>query len=164
MPQYRLQTVLEMRERAEEEAKQAFAQAMVALKKAKDALLVLEDDLKKRQQERKAKVRAFMDEVMAKGVRTGGLSSLNRFEERLKDEEELVKLEIERQKDVVAEAERVLEARRVDMAEAAKEKKAIEKHKETWAKEVKHARELREDLVQEEIGNTLHLARTRKGS
>ena len=49
------------------------------------------------------------------------------------------------------------------LTEAAKEKKAIEKHKETWAKELKRERDMREELAQEEIGNALHLARTRQG-
>jgi len=34
MPQYRMQTLLEMRERAEEDAKQAFSEAMQAFVKA----------------------------------------------------------------------------------------------------------------------------------
>jgi hypothetical protein len=62
----------------------------------------------------------------------------------------------------VKAAERVKEQRRLEMAEAAKEKKAIEKHKEKWVKEVKHEREMREEIVGEEIGNALFLARTRK--
>ena len=45
MPQYRLQTLLEIRERAEEEAKQAFSEAMKAVQKEKDAQKKLEDDL-----------------------------------------------------------------------------------------------------------------------
>ena len=48
------------------------------------------------------------------------------------------------------------------MAEAAKELKSIEKHKENWAKERKAAREMREELAQEEIGNALFLSRQRK--
>ncbi len=163
MPPYRLQTVLEMRERAEEEAKQAFSEATQVLVKAKAELKRLEDDLETRKRERKAKVQAYLQEVMAKGVGAGGLASMNRFEDRLKDEEAQVALEIDRQKEAVKDAEDLLEQRRREMAEAAKEKKAIEKHKEKWVKEVKHEREMKEDLVGEEIGNALFLARTRKG-
>ena len=57
MPPYRLQTLLEMRERTEEEAKQAFSEAMKALAKEKDALLKLEQDLEKRKAARKQKGR-----------------------------------------------------------------------------------------------------------
>ena len=55
-----------------------------------------------------------------------------------------------------------MEQRRREMAEAAKELKAIEKHKENWQKQVKYERQQREELNQEEIGNALFLARQRK--
>ncbi len=163
MPQYRLQTLLEMRERAEEAAKQAFSEAMQELAKQQKELLRLEQDLEKRKRERKAKVAAYLQEIMAKGVGVSGLTQMNRYENRLKDEEAQLALEIERQKEVVKQAEKLVEQRRFEMAEAAKEKKAIEKHKESWAKQVKYERQMKEELVQEEIGNALYLARTRKG-
>ena len=86
---------------------------------------------------------------------------MNRFEDRLKDEEKQVALEIERQKESVRQAAQLVEVRRQEMADAAKEKKAIEKHKDNWKAEVKKERQQREELNQEEIGNTLHLQRTR---
>jgi hypothetical protein len=162
MPAYRLQTLLGIRERKEEEAKQAFAQAVQAVAKAKEEQRRLEEDLEKRKRERKAKVEAYFKEVMEKGVGAGSMTSLSRFEQRLKDEEAQVALEIEKQKGVVKAAERVREQRRLEMAEAAKEKMAIEKHKEKWVKEVRHERDMREELVQEEFGNALFLSRTRK--
>lgn len=162
MPPYRLQTVLEMRERAEEAAKQAFSEAVQALAKEQKELKRLEEDLERRKLERKAKVQAYLQDVMARGVGANGLASMNRFEDRLKDEEAQVALDIERQKVQVKAAEKRVEQKRMEMAEAAKEKKAIEKHKETWAKQVRKERDAREELAQEEIGSALHLARTRK--
>ena len=162
MPPYRLQTLLEIRERAEEEAKRAFSEAMKALAAEKKKLAELQADLERRKAERKGKIQAYMTEIMKKGANPGAMTQMNRFEERLKDEEAQVALEIERQKEAVKEAEKLLEQRRVEMAEAAKEKKAIEKHKENWAKAVKYERQQKEDLAGEEIGNTLHLQRTRK--
>jgi flagellar export protein FliJ len=162
VPPYRLQTLLEMRERAEEDAKQAFSAAMRALAKEQAELKRLQEDLETRKRERKAKVAAYMQEVMAKGIGAGGLAGMNRFEDRLKDEEAQVALDIERQKEQVKVAEKLVETRRGEMAEAAKEKKAIEKHKENWQKQVRHERQQKEEMNQEEIGNALHLARTRK--
>jgi flagellar export protein FliJ len=162
MPPYRLQTLLEMRERAEEEAKQAFSEAMKALAAEKKKLAELEADLARRKAERKGKIQAYMAEIMKKGANPGAMTQMNRFEQRLKDEEAQVALEIERQKEAVHEAEKLVEQRRMEMAEAAKEKKAIEKHKENWAKQVKYERQQKEDMNTEEIGNTLHLQRTRK--
>jgi flagellar export protein FliJ len=162
VPDYRLQTLLEMRERAKEDAEQAFAEAMTALAKEKAALKTLQEDLERRKAERKAKIAAYLQEVMAKGVQAGGLSSLNRFEDRLKDEEAQVGLEIERQDLAVKDAEKVVDEKRFAMAEAAKELKAIEKHKEKWVKQVRTERDMREELSQEEIGNALFLARQKK--
>jgi flagellar export protein FliJ len=161
MPPYRLQTLLEMRERTEEEAKQAFSEAMKALAKEKEALVKLEQDLEQRKATRKQKTQEFLAEVMKKGVGASGIGQMNRFEDRLKDEEKQVALEIERQKESVRQAEQLVEVRRQEMADAAKEKKAIEKHKDNWKAEVKKERQAREELNQEEIGNTLHLQRTR---
>jgi flagellar biosynthesis chaperone FliJ len=162
MPPYRLQVLLEMRERAKEEAENAFSDAVKALEKEKAELKRLEEDLAKRKAERKQKVKAYLDQVMAKGAGINGLTMMNRYEERLKDEEAQVALEIERQKEAIKVAERLVEQRRREMAEAAKELKAIEKHKETFQKQVRAERQAREELNQEEIGNTLFLMRQRK--
>src|SRR4051812_24068065 len=135
---------------------------MKALQKEKDQLKKLEDDLARRKAERKAKVQAYLAEVMKKGVGAGSINAMNAFENRLKDEEAQVALDIERQKESVRQAEDTLEIRRQEMAEAAKEKKAIEKHKDTWTKEVRKERMAKEEMNQEEIGNSLHLARTRR--
>lgn len=162
MPQYRLQTLLEIRERAKEAAEQAFATAMQQLAAEKQKLKEMEEDLERRKAERKQKVMAYLADVMKKGSGAGGLNMMNRFEERLKDEEAQCALEIERQKEAVKAAEENVEAKRREMAEAAKELKAIEKHKDTWKAEVKKERDAREELTQEEIGNALHLMRNRK--
>ena len=163
MPAYRLQTLLEIRERAEEEAKQAFSSATKEWVSAQKKQADMEADLSLRKQQRKAKVDAYMKELLAKGMAgVTGLSSMNRYELRLKEEEAQLALQIEAQKDVVKAAEKEVEIKRQEMAHAAMEKKAIEKHKEKWVKQVKAERQAKEELNQEEIGNALHLARQRK--
>ncbi|WP_164014949.1 flagellar assembly protein FliH [Pyxidicoccus trucidator] len=162
MPPYRLQVLQDMRARAKEEAEQAFAASVEALKKEKVELQRLIDELERRKRERKEKVAAYLKEVMAKGAGINGMNMMSRFEQRLKDEEAQVALEVERQREAVKVAERVMEQRRQAMADATMELKAIEKHKETWQKQVKHERQQREELSQEEIGNALFLARQRK--
>jgi flagellar export protein FliJ len=163
MPPYRLQTLIEMRERAKEEAEQAFSNSVKALAKEKEELQRLEQELVTRKAMRKQKVQEYLQQVMAKGVTgIGGFNQMNRYEERLKDEEAQLALEVERQKDAVITAEKLVEQRRREMAEAAKELKAIEKHKENWKKQLKEERDKREEMNQEEIGNTLFMMRQRK--
>jgi flagellar export protein FliJ len=162
MPPYRLQALLDMRARAKEEAEQAFSNAIKELEKEKAELKRLEDDLERRKKERKAKVMAYLQEVMAKGAGINGMNMMSRFEQRLKDEEAQVALEVDRQKEVVKVAERTVEQKRREMAEAAKELKAIEKHQENWKKQIRAERQAKEELTQEEIGSALFLARQRK--
>ncbi|MBJ6763108.1 flagellar assembly protein FliH [Myxococcaceae bacterium JPH2] len=162
MPPYRLQALLDMRSKAKEEAEQAFSAAIKVLEKEKVEQQRLEAELERRKRERKARVTEYLQQVMAKGAGINGMNLMNRFEERLKDEEAQVALQIDHQKEVVKAAERAVEQRRYVMAEAAKELKAIEKNKETWQKQVRAERQQREELTQEEIGNALFLARQRK--
>ena len=161
MPPYRLQALLDIRIKAEDEAKEAFSQAVRALDAEKKKHETMVADLNKRKVERKAKVQQFMAEMTAKGGGIGAFQQMSRFEQRLKDEEAQLAMEIERQKEAVTEAEKLVEVRRQEMAEAATEKKAIEKHRETWAAEVRKERMAKEEMNQEEIGNTLHLVRVR---
>jgi flagellar export protein FliJ len=162
MPPYRLQALLEIRTKAEDEAKDAFSAAIKESEKEKKQLASMIAKLEKMKVERKAKVQAFLQEMTAKGGGISGFQQMGRFEQRLKDEEAQFALEVERQKEVVIQAEKLVEQRRAEMAEAAKEKKAIEKNKEAWAKQVRAERMAKEEMNQEEIGNVLHLQRQRQ--
>jgi len=161
MPAYRLQALLDIRTRAEEAAKEAFSEAVKAAEKERQALAGMQQELERKKAERKARVAAFLQEMTAKGGGISGFQQMGRYEQRLKDEEAQLALEIERQKEIVAQAEKLVEQRRAEMAEAAKEKKAIEKHRDNWKAQVRKEQMAREELNQEEIGNTLHLQRVR---
>ncbi|MGV3625870.1 MAG: flagellar assembly protein FliH [Archangium sp.] len=161
MPPYRLQALLDIRTKAEDDAKEAFSQAVKAAEKEKKQLVTLQQTLERMKVERKAKVQAFLQEMTARGGGISGFQQMGRFEARLKDEEAQQALEVERQKEAVVQAEKLVEQRREEMAEAAKEKKAIEKNKEAFLKQVRTERMQKEELNQEEIGNTLHLQRVR---
>lgn len=161
MPQYRLQTVLEIRERAEEAAKEAFAAAVRALAEAQQKQKDMEEDLARRKRERAEKVAAYLQDALKRGSAANAMQNMSRFEARLRDEEAQLALEIEEQKKVVAERHKEMEQKQHELAEAMKEKKAIEKHKEKWSAQVKHERAAREELNQDEVGQNLHLARQR---
>jgi hypothetical protein len=162
MPAYRLEALLDIRTKAEEAAKDAFAAAVREHEAQKKKQAEMSTRLERMKVERTAKVQAFLEEMTAKGGGINGFQQMGRFEARLKDDEAQLALEIERQKEVVTQAAKLVEQRRVEMAEAAMEKKAIEKHKEEWAKQVRKERMMKEELNQEEIGNALHLQRSRQ--
>src|SRR5690606_42053247 len=85
--------LLEIREREEEAAKQAFSTAMQEAARQRAVQAQMEQDLATRKAERKAKVQAHMQEVMAKGAGISALATMNRYENRLKDEEAQLALE-----------------------------------------------------------------------
>jgi len=160
-PQYRLETLLDLRKRAEDAAKNEFAQAQKALAAARTELQRRVDDLARRQRERKQLIEAHLRELFAKGMGAMGVQGMGAYEKRLRAEEDEVALSIEAQKKVVAAAEAEVERKRAALAEAAKELKAIEKHKEKFLKQKKAERDAREEQAGEEIGNALFLARQR---
>ncbi len=162
MPPYRLEALLDIRTKAEDAAKDAFSAAIKEAEREKKQLATMIQQLELMKVERKAKVQAFLEEMTRKGGGISGFQQMGRFEQRLKDEEAQFSLEVERQKELVDQAEKMVEQRRAEMAEAAKEKKAIEKNKEAWAKQVRAERMTKEEMNQEEIGNALHLRRTRE--
>ncbi|MGC4115722.1 MAG: flagellar assembly protein FliH [Myxococcales bacterium] len=136
---------------------------MKALAEAKAELQRLIDDLANRKAERKRKVDAYLKEMMAKGMGAMAVQGMGSYEKRLRAEEDEVAAQIEVQKGKVAEAEAFAETKRAALAEAAKEVKAIEKHKEKFLKQKKAERDAREEMAGEEIGNALFLARQRQG-
>jgi flagellar export protein FliJ len=161
-PQYRLETLLEIRRRAEDQAKNEFAEAQKAVARARAELQRLKDDLERRKVERKRKMDEYFAELLAKGMGALGVQGVSTYEKRLRAEEDEVARLIEAQVAAVAEAEAEAERKRAALAEAAKEVKAIEKHKEKFLKQKKAERDTREELAAEEIGNALYLARQRK--
>jgi len=164
MPAYRLQTLLEIRERAEEAAKQAFSEAAQAFHAQKKKLEELQAELRRRKEERQEKVRAHRESVFSShALQANAFEQFEHFEKRLKEEEAKLELEVQAQEAQTKRAQQKMEQKRWEMAEAAKEKKTIEKHKEKWAQQVRYERQMREELAQEEIGNTLHMQRMRKG-
>ena len=163
MPVYRLQVLLDIRTKAEDAAKEAYSLALQAQEAERRRAGEMAAALERRTAERKAKVQAFLAEVTEKGGGIAGFQQMNRFEQRLKHEEAEAAAALARQQEVVAEAGRLVDQRRAELAETARERLAIEKHREGWQLEVRRQREQREELAQEEVGNTLHLARAHAG-
>jgi len=109
MPAYRLQTLMEIRQRAKEAAEQVFSEAVREVARQEKEQQRLEQDLADRKATRRQRLDLYMQEIMARGAGVSGMNAMNRYEQRLKDEEAQVALEIERQKEVVKRAKKVME-------------------------------------------------------
>jgi len=156
---YRLQTLLEIRERAKEEAQRFLAEAMAALKAEQDRLRDLENELERMIARRETKKREYAEKAMRGEMDARSAVAANVYIERLKEQEQLQADSIEAQKGVVAQKTDEVDAARQDLIRADQELKALEKHKEKWAEEVKKERQAKEEIAADEIAQTIHRRR-----
>jgi flagellar export protein FliJ len=163
-PKYRLQIVLDKRQKAKEEAEKALGEAQKALeqerKKEAECVKAVED-AKQHKENAKAELnkKILEGQLSIEKIRMGKDHVKNLDFEIKKAEQRL-----EQQRQQVKQAEAFLEQRRAELIEKTKDFQAIEKHKEKWAQNLKKEIENAEQNEQEEIGNVLFLARKIKES
>lgn len=155
MATYRLQALLGIRERAEEAAKEVFANAMNALAKEKQTLQDMEDELVRMIEDRKRRREEYSQKLASGEMKVTDQSAAYRFIERLKEREAEQAARIDGQKEAVREAEKVLKRAQDALVLATQDLKALQKHKEKWAEEVKRDRMMREEDMMDEIGQTI---------
>ena len=129
-PQYRLQTLLEIRERTEKEKKDQLADSKKNLQKEQQKA----DDLRKEHQEMKDRRTAQMQENSRK-MQSGEMGiekflAAERYVKRLEQEIEDFKSVIKEQDKKVIFAEQEVEWATEELIKATQEFKALEKHKE----------------------------------
>ena len=164
MAKYRLQIVLDKRQKVKEDAEKALGEAQKALeeekKKEAQCVQAVEDC---RQHKENAKIelnqKIFAGELSVEKIRMGK-DHLKSLDFEIKKAEE----RLERQREKVKEAELFVEQRRTELLEKTKDFQAIEKHKQKWAENLKKEIDTAEQNEQEEIGNFLFLARKIKDS
>src|SRR5689334_23044472 len=99
MATYRLQALLGIRQRAEEQAKEVFAAAMSALAKERKTLEELEEELKKMIEDRKRRREDYSQKLASGEMKITDQSSAYRFIERLKEREADQQARIDGQKE-----------------------------------------------------------------
>lgn len=139
-PDYRLQTLLEIRERKKQETERALGDAMAAHKKEVDKQTTMEEELTRMVARREQRKRDYAEKAMRGEMAAQEVVSANTFIDRLKEQEESQKNAIEGQKAVVAQKLEEVDAARQELLKATQELKALEKHREKfvdeWKKEV----------------------------
>ena len=161
MPKYRLQALLEIRERAEEEAKQHFADAMNALEDEKKTLAALEQELEDMIADRLRRREEYAAKLASGEMKITDQSAAYRFIDRLKEREEEQRGRIDAQQEQVREAEKALKRAQDALIEATQDLKALLKHKENWEAEIKKVRKQREADQLDEIAQTIYQQRNR---
>jgi flagellar export protein FliJ len=155
MAKYRLQALMEMRERAEEEAKQVFADAQAALREQEQVLANMEQELQDMIEDRLRRREEYSQKLASGEMKITDQSSAYRFLDRLKEKEQDQRYKIEGQKEVVRQAEMDVKRAQDQLILATQDLKALQKHKEKWEKERKKLRQAREEDQMDEIGQVI---------
>lgn len=152
---YRLQPVLDVRERAKQEAARVVGVRRAQLEEAEAQLARRERELAACR-ERQAAARSKMVGETERGAEARRivehrthLADLRRREAELADA-------VEEQRGVAARAARELDAALAGLAEASKEVQVIEKHREHWREGERRAGLRREQKLSDEIAAVIH--------
>lgn len=163
MPKYRLQTLLEIRERAKKEAEEAFALAMQALEREKDRLREEEESLERMVADRHRRREEYARKLASGEMKVTDQSAAYRYIDRLKEREVDQQTVIDAQREQVREAEKELLRAQEALVAATQDLKALEKHKENWQAEVRRERMIREEGVMDEIGQAIFQQQLKNG-
>lgn len=152
---YRLETVLDIRNRAKEEAARQVALRFQQLEKAEEELMRRRRNLQNCY-EKQNQAQTKMAEDLSKGLQAQSILAHQNYLNDLRKQEIELQKEVDKQIQTVANAEKEVEKAREKLIEAARELKAIEVHKENWQSVERIAENRREQKISDEIGSILH--------
>jgi flagellar export protein FliJ len=161
LPDYRLQALVTLRERKKEETERFLGLKLNELKQEQQRQKEMEEELERMIAKREAKMREYAEKSMKGMMAAQDVVGANLYIERLKEQEEAQENTIEGQKQVVAQKKDEVEEARKNVVLATQDLKALEKHKEKWAQQVKKEREAKEEDVMDEIAQTIFLGRNK---
>ncbi|MCI0571456.1 MAG: hypothetical protein L0Y66_11940 [Myxococcaceae bacterium] len=162
MKSYPLQPLLDLRQRAEVESERALALALQSLARARESLTQAEQALAEHQQVRNHRAEALLTRTQAHGANAGTLVRAQQHAERLRSEQRAREDAVARLREEVHAANQAVEVRRKELLEATRERKALEKHHEAWARQLQVERERREERTQDETASALTDRRSRR--
>jgi hypothetical protein len=150
-PAYRLQVLFEMREKAKAEAEEVYAEkkklVILEQKKLEEMKGVLAGMVQKRQDKKSE----YAERTRRGEYTIAQIQANDRHIEKMKQQEAAYQVEIDRQIERIQEAERVAEEAMALVVKATQDYKALEKHKEKWAKQVKREAMMKEEDAVEDI-------------
>ncbi|MBI2083114.1 MAG: hypothetical protein HYT76_06050 [Deltaproteobacteria bacterium] len=160
---YRLQPLLEIKERAKKKAEILLAKAMARLEEEKKRLKKLEEEKQEIIRKRK-EIRRHLHEHVCTGQAKVKESNFGiNFLKRLEEEEKQKDQQIEQQKQVILDCETQVKRARREYIDAARELKVMQKHKELWRKKLQLFLSRKEEDEMDELGNIIHQGRIQMG-
>jgi flagellar export protein FliJ len=158
---FRLQTLFNLRERARKEAQEALFAAQQELRRKQEELDKLKTELSEKVTLRDQRRSQYAEQTASGSSTIHNIHIQERHIYALRDKEERVKVSIEEQNSVVETSQRVAQARHLEMLNANREFKSIEKLKERWAMELKKQVERKEEEATDEISQARHVNQRR---
>ena len=162
LPKYRLQLILDKRQKIKEDAEKELSQAQKLLEDERQLEKQKELEVEQAKQHKEDSKKELNKKMLEGQMDVAKVQNHKNFLKSLDFEIEKAKERLVAQQQKVKEAEKFLEQKRMELIQATTEFQAMEKHKEKWLEKVKKEIETAEANEQEEIGNVLFLARKMK--
>lgn len=159
LPDYRLQVLFDIREKAKDEAQEFYAEKKKAVAAQERILEEMKQTLRDMVQHREDKKQEYADKMRTGQLNVTQIQANDRHIDRLKHEEQAYQVEISRQMERVREAEAEADEAMQAMLKADQDYKALEKHKEKWVKQVKREMALKEEDQLEDIAQAQYFQR-----
>ncbi len=153
---YRLQVLLDIREKNKRKAEIELGKAIAKLKEEEKRLEELKEEKEKLKKKKQNSIQEMSDKLSS-GESLVKESQLHvNFLRKITEDIEAKDKEIEDQKEVIEQAkQRVAEARR-EYIDACKLLQIMEKHKELWEKKLQKKLSMAEEKQLGELGNVIH--------
>ena len=162
-PKYRLQPLLIVKEKHKKQCEIEMGRAIRNVAEQKERLKTLEQE-KENIVKRKLQARLDMSRQVAGGETRIFDSGLHlNYLDKLQDDVVAKEKEIERQHEVIKEAEERVKKARRDYIDAAQDLKMMEKHKELWEKKLQQQLNYKEQKELNELGNVVFQIRRMGG-
>lgn len=153
---YRLQPVLDIREKKEEEAKIALASSQTKLQQEMEKEKLLKEEQQTIQQAQQKVYQQMSNKLSQGSMKIQELQLYQNYKKGLINEELKVVEKITQQQQEIKKAQLNVNSARQKLIDACKERQIIEKHKENWLQKVKKEQEQKEQKEQDELGNVLY--------
>ena len=158
-PKYRLAPLLIVKEKHKKQMEIELGRAIRNLAEQKERLKTLEQEKVKIIQKKKQARLDMSRHVTAGETRIFDSGIHLNYLEKLQDDLVAKEKEIERQHEIIKEAEERVKKARRDYIEASKDLQMMEKHKELWLKKLMKELSDKEQKELNELGNVIHQIR-----
>jgi flagellar export protein FliJ len=160
-PDYRLQALLDLRERKKEEAEKALGEALAVHKRELAKQKEMEAELARMVAKREQRKREYAEKAMRGEMSAQDVVTANTYIDRLKEQEEAQKNAVEGQKAIVAQKQQEVDAARAALTKAMQDQKALEKHKEKFIEDWKKEVQGKEEEAMDELAQSIFMRKDR---